>query len=172
MHILFHIISNGYIVFLPILLWNALFYKHLPPAYEIKSFNSNIPPLISTGEKLGRIIIFGLPVFMRLNITAPTGKIGFLTLILGIIVYFTSWLLLIFFPKSSWAKSAIGFTAPAYSIIIWLIGFAFTANSYYFKIEYSKWHYMLPSILFTGFHFSHSFFVYRREYRKHFHTQP
>jgi len=165
MEIIKKIITNGYILFIPILLWNMLLTRHLPPAYEIKSFNANIPSFIAMGELVGRILIFGLPLFVKLNFSSPAGKIGLIVFISGIILYFASWIVLIVKPESLWAHSMAGFTAPAYTIIIWLIGFALIADSYYFKIPYSKWHYIIPSTIMTVFHFSHALFVYFREYQ-------
>lgn len=165
MEIIKHIISNGYTLFIPILLWNVLLTKHLPPAYQMKAFNSNIPHLIAIGERIGRIAIFGLPLFLKLNYSSPLGKTGLLLFIVGVVLYFSSWVVLILRPECDWSKSLFGFTAPAYSIIIWLTGFALLADSYYFELSYSKWHYIIPSVIMVTFHFSHSRFVFIREYR-------
>lgn len=165
MEIIKQVFTNGYVLFIPILLWNVLLTKYLPPAYEIKSFNTDIPKLISIGELIGRFLIFGLPLFMKLNFTAPSGNLGLTLFISGVLVYFCSWIALILFPDSIWSKSFIGFTAPAYTIIIWLTGFALLADSFYFKIPYNKLYYILPAAFMTLFHFSHSLFVWFREYR-------
>lgn len=165
MGIIKNIFSNGYMLFIPILLWNVFLTKYLPPAYEIKSFNTNIPKLISIGELIGRLCIFGLPLFMKLNFTTSSGKQGLTLFSIGVLIYFSSWIALILFPDTMWSRSFIGFTAPAYTIIIWLIGFALIADSFYFKISYNKLYYIVPSVFMLIFHFSHAFFVWFREYR-------
>ncbi len=165
MEIFKKIFSNGYILFIPILLWNVFLPKYLPPAYEIKSFNTNIPKLISIGELLGRLCVFGLPLFMKLNFSTPSGKMGIMLFLIGVLIYFSSWIVLIIFPDSMWSRSFLGFTAPAYTVIIWLVGFSLIADSFYFKISYNNLYYIIPSVLFLIFHFSHTLFVWFREYR-------
>jgi hypothetical protein len=159
------IFSNGFMLFIPILLFNVVLAKYLPPAYEMKSFNTNIPKLISMGELIGRVCVFGLPLFLSLNYSSASIKPGLALFIIGVLIYFSSWIALILFPDSLWSKSFIGFTAPAYTPIIWLAGFALLADSFYFKISYDKLYYIIPSVFMILFHFSHALFVWFREYR-------
>lgn len=165
MEIIEKIFSNGYILFIPILLFNYIFVKYLPPAYEMKSFNTNIPKQISIGELIGRLFVFGLPLFMSLNYSTASGKHSLALFIIGVFIYFSSWIALILFPDSLWSRSFIGFTAPAFTPIIWLAGFALLVDSFYFKIPYNRLYFIIPSIFFVIFHFSHSLFVWFREYR-------
>lgn len=158
------VLSNGYSLILPILLWNILLARYLPPAYEIKSFNTNIPSVISTGELIGRILIFGFPLLMQLNFSGTSGKAGLVIYAVGLLIYFLSWLLIIVFPQSVWSTSMLGFTAPAYTIIIWLVGFSILSDSFYFKIPFSKWYLIVSTMIMTGFHFSHAFYVWHRTY--------
>jgi hypothetical protein len=156
------ILTNGYIPIIPILAWNMLFISKLPSAFDPKSFNRSIPFLIIVGENLFRVIIFILPLFFRINISTSIGKTGLTVFIFGTLIYFSSWLLLIFFPDSTLSASILGFTAPAYTPLIWLIGLSLMVDSYYFKFPYSKWHYILPSIMFSFFHIYHTVYVYDR----------
>ena len=158
------VLSNGYIAIIPILVWNLLFTSKLPPAYTLELFNSNIPLAIIIGENLFRAIIFLLPLFFRLNITSTLDKKGLITFSLGVVLYFSSWLMLIYAPNSGWSNSIWGFTAPAYTPIIWLIGLSLMVDTYYFKLTYSKWHLIFPAIAFSIFHISHTLYVYSRTY--------
>ena len=164
MEILKKIWTNGYGLILPILLWNAFFYRYLPPAYDIKSFNANIPQTIFTGELIGRILIFGLPLFIQLNYRGSYGRIGLLIYLLGIFIYFSSWIAVIAFPQSSWTKSVFGFAAPAYSIIIWLIGLSLLSETFYFRIPFARLSLLLSSLIMTGFHSAHAIYVWYRTY--------
>jgi len=164
MDLLRKILSNGYIVILPILIWNIILTSKLPSAYDQKLFNSNIPFTIIIGENIFRSIIFLLPLFFRLNISSSINKMGVITFTSGVALYISSWLMLIYAQNSGWSNSVLGFTAPAYTPIIWLIGLSLLVESYYFKWVYSKWHYILPSIAFTIFHVSHTVYVYNRTY--------
>jgi len=160
--ILRKILSNGYIAIIPIIVWNILLTSKLPPAYIPEAFNSNIPLTIIIGENLFRSIIFILPLFFFLNITSSFDKKGLFIFFFGIALYFSSWLMLIYAPNSSWSNSILGFIAPAYTPLIWLVGLSLLVESYYFKLAYSKWHYILPSIAFSTFHVSHAIYVYNR----------
>jgi hypothetical protein len=159
MNLMRKIISNGYILMLPILIWNLIFTSKLPPAYDPKNFNNDIPILIFIGENLFRSIIFILPLFMKLDIANKTGKQGFIVYSFGSLFYYLSWLMLIYTPNSLWSNSGFGFAAPAYTPIIWLIGISLMANSYYFKITYKRWHFIIPSMAFSFFHGAHAMWV-------------
>ena len=164
MDLLRKILSNGYIAIFPILIWNILLTSKLPPAYNLPLFNSNIPLTIIIGENLFRSIIFLMPLFFRLNITSSLEKKGLIIFCFGVALYFSSWLMLVFAPNASWSNSVMGFAAPAYTPIIWLVGLSLMVDSYYFKLAYTKWHFILPSIAFSIFHVSHSVYVYNRTY--------
>jgi len=165
MNILHQIISNGYILITPILLWNMFLTKRLPPAYEPKSFNAGIPRTISIGERIGRILIFGLPFFIKLNFSSTIGKTGLIVYAAGAAIYFLSWILLIAVPQSRWCKSMIGFTAPAHTIIYWLAGLTLAADSFYFGIPFSRWYLIVPVTVMSVFHGAHAVYVWRRTYR-------
>lgn len=156
------ILTNGYIPLIPILAWNIIFVSKLPPAYDPQSFNKDIPLFLVIGENLFRTIIFVLPLFFKTNIATAQGKQGLIIYILGTVLYFAAWLLQMYAPNSLLSKSVFGFTAPAYMPIIWLIGISLLADSYYFNFIYSKWHYILPSIVFSIFHVAHTYLVYLR----------
>ncbi len=164
MNLLRKITSNGYMPLIPIFAWNILFASALPPAYAPASFNKGIPFLILAGENIFRTIIFALPLFFSLNIKTPIGKKGLILYCVGTVLYFASWLALMFAPDSAWSTSILGFAAPAYTPILWLAGIAMMAESYYFKLKYSKWHYLIPAIAFSVFHVTHSVLVYLRSY--------
>jgi len=158
------ILLNGYIAILPILFWNIFLTSKLPAAFDPKLFNSNIPLTIIIGENIFRSIIFLMPLFFRLNMTSSIDKKGLVIYSLGVTLYFASWLVLIYAPNSVWSNSILGFVAPAYTPIIWLIGLSLLVKSYNLNWVYSKWHYILPSIAFSIFHISHTVYVYNRSY--------
>jgi len=158
------ILSNGYITILPIIFWNIFLISKLPGAFDPKVFNNDIPLFIIIGENIFRTIIFLMPLFFQLNITSSINKKGIIIYFFGIVLYFVSWLLLIYAPKSIWSTSMLGFSAPSYTPIIWLIGLSLLVKSYNLNWVYSKWHFILPSIAFSIFHISHTVYVYNRSY--------
>ena len=158
------LLKNGYIAIFPILVWNILLISKLPLAYNPKSFNSDIPFTIIIGENIFRSIIFIMPLFFKLNITPLLAKKGLIIFSFGVAIYFSSWLILIYAPDSGWSNSILGFASPAYTPIIWLVGLSLMVDSYYFKLVYSKWHFIIPSIAFSIFHVSHTVYIYNRAY--------
>jgi hypothetical protein len=155
--------SNGFIPILPIMLFNLLFSSKLPEEFESKIFDSDIPVLIDYGEKIFRILIFGFSFFVKTDVYTSAGRIGLIIYIVGVLMYFLSWLPLIFAPSSSWSKSIIGFTAPAYTPVVWLSGCGLMFNSYYFDVPYAPVHYFIPAILFLLLHVLHTVIVYKRK---------
>lgn len=154
-------ITNGFVALIPILLWNIAFISKLPLGYQSEYFDKEIPKLISVGENAFRLVIFVFPLFFSLKISGSILKEGGVLYLVGVLLYFISWLLLMFFPYSRWSKSIIGFTAPAFTPIIWLIGISQMVTSCYI-FTYSKWHYIVPAIIFSIFHVWHSAYVYKK----------
>ncbi|MCP4156102.1 MAG: hypothetical protein GY757_50750 [bacterium] len=165
MTLLGNILSNGFIPIIPVLVWNLLLTSKLPPAYQPKIFDKNIPPAIIMGETILRVIVFFMPLLFTLNITTYWGKLGLITFLIGAVIYFSSWLMLIYASESGWSTSLAGFSAPAYTPLIWLIGLSLMADTYYFEASYSSLHYIVPAILFSIFHTTHTVYVYNRNYK-------
>ncbi|TGK22123.1 hypothetical protein [Leptospira stimsonii] len=157
-----NMISNGYIPILPILFWNVFLTSKLPPEYQPREFNHNIPALIQIGENAFRLILFSLPLFAKLDINSKRGRIGLFLYTVGIGLYFFSWVLLIYFSDHSFIRCYPIFIAPAYTPLFWLIGIAFMIDSYYFPWKYKIWHMLLPSFLFLIFHIHHASLIYFR----------
>ena len=64
MELLKHIYTNGIVLFIPIHLWNMLFWKKLPPAFEDKTFDKNIPKPVLISETIFRLIIFYIKIIL------------------------------------------------------------------------------------------------------------
>lgn len=61
------ILSNAFLLLIPIFVWNALFWSKLPPEYEEKSFDRGVPKFLLILENIFRIVIFSLPLFMHID---------------------------------------------------------------------------------------------------------
>lgn len=158
------IFTNCYILLLPILIWNILFINKLPLSYQPSEFNRDMPIFVLIGENIFRSIIFILPLALKFDWKPLREGVGLLVYGAGSILYYLSWIALIYMPDSSWSLNIMGFSAPAYTPIIWLFGISLAAKEYYFNISYSKWHLLVPSLFFSGFHISHAVIVYNRTY--------
>lgn len=164
MNFLRNILSNGFIPVIPILIWNLLFTSKLPPALGSESFNRAVPLLILLGENILRSIFFLFILFIKLEIKTVNGRIGFRIYSIGVILYFLSWLLLMYFPNSFWSNNIPGFSAPAVTPFLWMLGISLMAESFYFKLPFIKWYLIIPSLLFILFHTAHTVIVYQRTY--------
>ncbi|MGG8496590.1 hypothetical protein ACQY1Q_09250 [Tenacibaculum sp. TC6] len=125
-------LANCFLLLIPLILWNVALINYLPKKYRADSFNNHIPLIIKYSENGIRLILFILPVFMILSLKTNLQKIGFSMYILGIILYFSSWLLVIINPDSSWSQSLIGFMAPAYTTILFFVGIGLIGNKAFF----------------------------------------
>ena len=153
---------NCFILVIPIFLWNILFAASLPRGYSMEFFWEDIPPIIGTTENVLRIIVFFLPLLMPLTIKTTGQKIGLGIYLVGLAIYFLSWIMQIYYPDSTWSSSLFGFLAPAYTTIIWLIGIGLIGNKLFIKIPYHPIIYITISAVFVFVHTTHAYIVYTR----------
>ncbi len=153
---------NCFLLTLPIMIWNMLLTNKLPKAFQSEIFWNDIPSFLTYGENVSRIIVFALTFLMPLSILTSRQKKGLFIYIGGTILYFTSWLILIYIPDSKWSYSILGFMAPAYTPLLWLTGIGLIGNSYYFNLSYSRWLFIGTSLVFLIFHNFHTLTIYFR----------
>jgi len=157
-------LQNSFLLMLPVLLWNFLLTNNLPAVYLGSSWN-NIPSFIFIGENIFRtIILVILPIFMMFSLSTKKQRIGLGFYLVGIVVYFLSWIIVMLYPESLWSMSLVGYSAPAYTPILWLIGIGLMSDLFYFRIPYKSWVYILLSVAFIAFHFSHALLAYYNIY--------
>ena len=156
------LLYNGFLLMIPVLLWNALFYRNLPEAYQSTVFWSDIPAVIAYPENVFRILVFILPILMITVVDGAFNKFGACVYVVGLLIYFSTWVFVIYYPDSSWSMSGIGFMAPAYSSLFWLLGIALLVKDNYFNVPYYRNVYILVVLLFVFFHTWHSYIVYHR----------
>lgn len=161
--ILRYLYSCG-LLLLPAMLWNVAFIDRLPPAIAGAEFWRDIPVPLALAENSLRLIVFALPFAMPLELSTPLHRRGLLVFVLGTLVYFVSWLVLMASPDSPWSRSAVGFLAPAYTPALWLIGLAMLGRRLYWGSYYRWWMYLLISGSFLVAHISHAGLVYGRNY--------
>lgn len=154
------LVYNCFLFFIPIGLWNVLFYNQLPVAFQTAESVKNVPAFLEQGEHVSRLLILTLSFHMPLKIQTGTQEKGLWLYLIGILIYFTSWLLLAYFPESSWSQSVMGFMAPAYTPILWLSGIGWVGNSFHSHVPFKRWYFFLLAFLFLVFHNAHTYFIY------------
>lgn len=156
---------NCFLLTLPIMVWNIVFASQLPKAFQPEIFWKDIPPFLAYGENISRTLVFMLTLLMPLSISTVTQKRGFYLYIGGMIIYFVSWIFLMYFPDCYLSNNILGFAAPAYTPLLWLIGIGLIGDSFYFKLPFRSWFFILISIIFLMFHNLHVVTIY---FRTHF----
>jgi hypothetical protein len=156
-------LCNCFWLLVPILLFNLLYSRQLPAAYQMSAFWKDIPKVISVPEDLLRTLVMMVPVFMHLRVSTLNQRFGLGLYLAGVLVYFTSWAVLIVAPQCAWSTSAIGFLAPAYTPILWLTGVGLLGDRFLFLgVLFKPWMYWTLSALFLVCHNLHTFMVYSR----------
>jgi hypothetical protein len=153
---------NCFLLTIPVLLWDYILTDKLPKAFQPEIFWKDIPSFITYGENVSRLLIFIFISFMPLNIISYKQKNGLLLYIVGCLLYFTAWVILMYFPNTLWSNSVLGLLAPAYTPLVWLVGIGFIGNSLFFKMPYKRWLYFLVVIIFLIFHNWHTYLIYFR----------
>jgi hypothetical protein len=155
-----HYLSNCFLLTIPILVWDFVFTDKLPTAFQPEIFWNNIPPIIAYGENISRIAMFIFMLLMPLKISTSTHKKGLALYVAGTLLYFVSWLLLIYFPNSTWSSNVLGFLAPAYTPLFWLTGIGLIGDTLFFNLHYKKWIFFFVVITFLLFHNWHTYLIY------------
>jgi len=156
LHIILKYINNCFLFFIPILLFNILFFKKLPSHYL-----KNISHPIIIIETITRIITIAFSIIMAVNIQDKTGKIGLIIYIIGIIIYFTSYFIEIYFPNTLFGDTIIFILAPYWTSVIWLIGIGLLGNRLFVNIPYHFTVYLIISIIFATIHTIHGYLCYK-----------
>jgi hypothetical protein len=119
---------NCFWLIVPLLAWNLIFGSKITQA-QITS-DAHSPAWLLGAENIFRLATFMLPLALRLRFDTSLGKIGLAVYLIGTLIYFASWLPLMFAPQSAWSLSLPGLFAPRLTPLIWLIGVALIANSW------------------------------------------
>ena len=153
---------NCFLLTLPIMIWNIVLTNKLPKEFQPAIFSKDIPALLTYAENISRTFVFILTLLMPLCISKLTQKRGLILYVGGTLLYFISWLVLIYFPDSRWSNNVFGFMAPAYTPLLWLTGIGLIGNSFYFNLPYRRWFFILTAIIFLVFHNFHTMTIYFR----------
>jgi hypothetical protein len=146
----------------PALILNLLWASRLPSGWQFNVFWKNIPSLVAYGEKIARLVVNVLPLFMPLQFSTVRQKQGLMIYIVGITAYIAAWVMMVYFPQSAWSTSLIGSTATAWTSLVWLVGIGLIGESLIIPISYSYWVYILSSVIFSVFHTIHAVIIYLR----------
>ena len=141
-------VLNCFWLMIPVLLWNAVFTGKLPQGY---SSDARVPRTVLTLEHALRVLVFGLTILLPLRVDNLYSRAGLAVYLAGVLIYFATWIMQIYFRDTRWSRSPLGILSPAYTPLIWLAGIALIGHSLV---------YLLLAILFTFIHTWHNVMVF------------
>lgn len=133
----------------------------MPPS-AMAEFSRDIPAPLVFIENLLRGLVFVLPFAMPLEVTSQSERRALWGFVLGTLVYFASWMALMYWPHSAWSSSPMGLLAPAYTPILWLCSLAALGKRLFWGHFYRWWVYLLVCVGFLAAHIAHAALVYTR----------
>lgn len=151
-----------FLLLVPILLWNVFLAGSLPRGYSVEVFWNDIPQAVGLPENFLRVLVFALPLLMPLRVKTKRQRLGLVIYLTGVAFYFMSWVMQIRAPTSTWSSSALGFTAPAYTTAIWLVGIGLIGDRLFLRFPYRPTLYITIAMAFVAIHTAHAHIVYTR----------
>lgn len=150
------------LLLIPASVWNIALAGYLPPSFAPAEFWRDIPATLALTENSLRLAVFVVPFLMPLDLEARRHRPALFVFVTGTVLYFASWLALILFPSSAWSVTALGFTAPAYTPALWLLGIALFGRRLFWGDFYRWWMYAVLTAAFLAAHISHTALVFAR----------
>ncbi|MFH2114370.1 MAG: hypothetical protein ABIJ86_07680 [Spirochaetota bacterium] len=138
-HFDFSLLNNGLFI-LPPLIWNIAFISKTPTYYS----SGSAPSALLVTENILRAATFIAPFFIPINNGHKLFYPGLTVYSIGLGVYFSSWLLLMYAPDLKICTSKIMRLMPAITPVFWLVGIGMMAET---PVSYS--------LLSTGFLTTH-----------------
>ena len=99
---------------------------------------------------------------MPLQIATKPERRALLAFVLGTLVYFASWLALIYWLHSPWAANIFGSLIPAYLPILVLPSLGVFGKRLFWGHFYRWWMYLCLCVDFLAAHITHGALVYMR----------
>lgn len=135
---------NCILLILPLLAWNIILGPKIVDP-RITS-DSHSPRWLLIAETVTRILVFAFPVLLPLQLKDAWNKAGLAVYIIGTLIYFASWLPLIYALASAWSNSPVGLLAPRLTPFLPFLGIALMGEA---------WPYGVIAAVFILFHTWH-----------------
>ena len=129
-------LANCFWLILPLLTWNLI----LGPRIREPRITSDAhsPKWLLLADNIARVLVFALPLLMPLP--RPAGwqsallQAGLVVYVLGTLIYFGSWLPLLWAPVSAWSNSPAGLLAPRLTPYLSFLGIALLGSSWLYGV--------------------------------------
>ena len=151
---------NCFLLLLPVFIWNMALFSKLPKGFT-KEIWDEVPTWVNISELILRTLAYLLPLLLIFSLQTKTQKIGFGLYLIGLLIYFSSWLMQIVYPNSTWSTGMIGFMALAFTPIIWLMGIGIVGQQSFINSPQIRTIYFILAIAFVIVHTYHSYLAYK-----------
>lgn len=111
----------------PLLTWNIILAPKITLDKVISDANS--PTWLLAAENIVRIVVFVFPLLFPLRVQDAVSKTGLSLYLIGTLLYYITWIPLIWMPDSLWSQSAAGLLAPRLTPLLWFLGIAMIGHS-------------------------------------------
>jgi hypothetical protein len=115
---------------------------------------------IVTIETVVRIMTIAFSVIMVIKLDNNIGKVGLVVYIIGVLIYFCSYFIVIKVPAISFHNNLIVLLAPYWTSVLWLISIGLLGNKLFINIHYHYTAYIILSIVFAIIHSIHGYICY------------
>ncbi len=139
-------------LFVPVIVFNMILTKYLPEYYL-----QNIKHPIVIAETIARILTIAFSIIMSMKPDNKPGKAGIFIYVIGVIIYFCSYVIVIKIPAASFNYNLAIMLAPYWTSILWLVGIGLLGNTLFMHIPYHFSVYIAISFTFTVIHSFHGF---------------
>lgn len=137
------LVRNGFVPLLPLLVLNAVLVSRLPSAY---ADDSQVPGWLLALETILRVLVFGLPLLVRLALANPVNRVGLVLFVGGAVAYVASWVAAISVAGAPEPLPPVVALAPYWLAAVFLAGIALMGEA---------WWYLVPVAAFGVVHTWH-----------------
>jgi len=134
-----------------------------PTALTPAEFNAGIPDILLWGELIGRVFVFAMPLFFSTGLVTKAQKSGLYLYIFGVAAYCLTYGTQNYLPDSLWSTTLIGFTASAYTNLVWMVGLGLMGQEFYppIRLRYRPILYIASATIFIMLHVTHLIIYFR-----------
>ena len=97
-------LANCFLLLLPVFIWNIALFSRLPKGFGEEIWN-NVPSWLNITEVVFRTLAYLMPLLLVFSLQSKTQKIGFGVYLVGLLIYFSSWSMQLYYPTSDWSTS-------------------------------------------------------------------
>jgi len=150
-------------LWVPPLVASFIFWPNLGAAYQPDEFWREIPWTLGVIENFTRVALIVLSMFMVLDWRTRPQRIGLFIYAIGLMLYVACQWVIVLEPDGWWANSAVGFLAPAYTPLVWMVGIGLIGGQTMVPhLPWRRWYFAAVAGLFLSAHFTHAFLVFSR----------